>query len=165
MTRLAPLLALAACGTPPPVWSPDAGPCQPYVVPAGTDLAAPTVGFADVVKVFGASCGAAQCHGSTAPKGGVFLGASSAHGADADAIYAALVGVPSGELPRMAFVAPGDPSASYLMHKLDGDQCQFSAECTNGDCAHVMPMGGESTLPLVSRDTIRRWIAQGARRD
>ena len=155
---------LAACGTAPPTWTPDAGACQPYEVPASTDLMAPTVSFkTDVMKVFNTSCGTATCHGSSSsPTGGVFLGASTAQGSDAEAAFAAIVGVPSNELPTMLLVTPGDGSASYLMHKLDGDQCQFEMMCANQDCEVSMPSGAGSVLPVTPRDTVRRWIAQGA---
>ena len=39
----------------------------------------------------------------------------------------------------MPFVTAGDPSKSYLMHKMDGDQCAFDSSCTNGTCGVSMP--------------------------
>jgi hypothetical protein len=58
-------------------------------------------------------------------------------------------------------VTPGDPSNSYLMHKLDADQCQFAAQCVAGDCLKPMPYDVGS-LTTDKRDLVRRWIAQGA---
>ena len=63
----------------------------------------------------------------------------------------------------MSFVTPGDPARSYLMHKLDGDQCQFNTLCTAADCQHAMPSDLEVLIPVAERDIVRRWIAQGAR--
>jgi hypothetical protein len=164
---LATCLLLSACGGDPAGGGGDGGACPPYVVPAGTDLTMPVVSFKnDVMKVFNTSCGLSTCHGSTtAPQGNLFLGAESAMRSDAAAVYAGLVGKASGELPSMPFVTAGDPSKSYLMHKLDGDQCQYDAQCSGGSCMALMPSGGTQPLPVATRDTIRRWIAQGAADD
>jgi hypothetical protein len=158
--RALALVALAACGTPPPVWEVDAGPCQPYVTTA--DMTAPSVSFkTDVMPLFAASCSSSSCHGiSDSPRGNLFLGAELKHGADASQVYAGLV-KPSAQLPEMPFVAASDPSKSYLMHKLDGDQCMFETSCVGGDCQKSMPYD-TAALSADDRDVIRRWIAQGA---
>jgi len=158
------LVLLAACGTPPPQWLPDAGPCVAYAPPGDLDLTTPVMSFqANVMNMLNAHCGSQACHGaSDNPTGGVFLGASAAMGSDATDAFAALVGKPSGELGTMSFVTPGDPARSYLMHKLDGDQCQFDALCSGSDCQHSMPSDLEVLIPASERDIIRRWIAQGA---
>jgi hypothetical protein len=163
MRRLA-LVMLAACGTPPPQWLPDAGPCIAYAVPPSTDLTTPVMSFhANVMNILNKHCGSGMCHGSSdMPTGGVFLGASAAMGADASNAYAAIVGMPSGELGSMSFVTPSDPARSYLMHKLDGDQCMYDAQCTTADCQHSMPSDLEILIPVTERDIVRRWIAQGA---
>jgi hypothetical protein len=157
-------LALVACGTDPPVWTPDAGPCVAYVVPTTTSLTTPTVSFqTDVMKVFNDNCGSSSCHGSTDnPTGSVFLGASTANGSDSATVYTGLVAISSGELHSMNFVTAGDPSMSYLMHKLDGDQCVYEQSCIGGDCMHSMPSDSPVTLAVSTRDIVRRWIAQGA---
>jgi len=62
----------------------------------------------------------------------------------------------------MPLVTASDPSKSYLMHKLDGDQCQYNAECSGQSCLSLMPSGGTQLLPVATRDVVRRWIAQGA---
>jgi hypothetical protein len=131
---------------------------------SGTDLTQPVVSFkTDVMVIFNDNCGSSTCHGTTmSPSGALFLGALSATGGDASAVYAALVGPKSGELLSMPFVTPGDPSKSYLMHKVDGDQCHFDAECVGQSCLAAMPNGGQ-TMPVSRRDTVRRWIAQGAK--
>ena len=155
------LIVLAACGMPPPSWAPDAGDCVQYEIPPGTDLAAPKVSFmTDVMPVLTAHCSSSSCHGvSDGSKGGLFLGDEMKHGADASDVYASLMAT-SGQLTSMAYAKPADPANSYVMHKLDADQCMFSEKCVNGDCAHAMPFDGE--LPVETRDIVRRWIAQGA---
>jgi hypothetical protein len=141
--------------------------CPPYVVPTGTDLMTPVVAFkTDVMKVFNDNCGSSACHGSaSAPTGGVFLGASTANGSDASKVHAAIVGKAGDELTSMPFVTASDPEKSYLMHKIDGDQCQFDAQCADQSCLSEMPSGLGSMLPAQTRDIVRRWIAQGAKND
>jgi hypothetical protein len=63
----------------------------------------------------------------------------------------------------MLRVDPGNPGASWLMHKLDGTQDWFLGVCSGGFCGQQMPLGGE--LPLDVRDTIRFWIVSGAAND
>jgi hypothetical protein len=148
------------------------GGCAPFV--SSADLTAPAVTFAaDVLPVFQRSCGiaGATCHGTPSvasvdmrPYLGNFDG-----GTDAAAVVKGLVGVTSPQDPKLAIVKAGDPAQSYLMHKLDGDQCQFAADCAQGqtqytDCGQAMPYSSP-VLDEGTRDTIRRWIAQGAKND
>jgi hypothetical protein len=129
------------------------------VIPSGTNLNEPTLSFvADIFPIFSANCAFKPCHGSpdAASNQGLYLGGSAGDTARA------LVGVPTRELPSMNFVTPGVPDDSYVMHKLDWDQCQFDSMCTGGSCGANMPLGG-AQLPLIERDAIRRWIAQGAK--
>ena len=72
-----------------------------------------------------------------------------------------MVGVPSTQLPSMALVEPGNPSASWLMHKLDGTQETFAGQCVGGSCGLSMPIRQSQLLPVV-REAIRDWIAAGA---
>jgi hypothetical protein len=88
-------------------------------------------------------------------------------GTDASTVVQGLVGVTSNEDPTMVTVVAGDPGNSYLMHKLDGDQCTLASACASSktqytDCGQQMPY---SSPPLdePTRDIIRRWIAQGAK--
>ncbi|MEX0708022.1 MAG: Ig-like domain-containing protein, partial [Woeseia sp.] len=65
--------------------------------------------------------------------------------------FAALVDVPSIQVPSIDRVEPGEPDNSYLIHKLEGTQ-------SVGD---RMPQGG----PFLDQDTIdmiRTWITDGA---
>ncbi len=158
--------SLQGCSAPvltPPV---DAGveaaaACSAYEVPSSTDLTAPTVSFRnDVTPLFNASCGAATCHGS-ATSARVFLGSNTASTGDPSAIRTGLVGVNSSALPTMPFVTAGDPKTSFLQHKIDGDLCTLAPQCTDGDCGSTMPEG-KPLIAVSDRDTIRRWIAQGA---
>jgi hypothetical protein len=153
----------------------DAGgdaPCTPYT--SSANLTTPAVSFAkDVLPTFQRSCGiaGATCHGTTSvvkvdqrPYLGQFDG-----GTDAAAVVDGLVGVASPEDPSLVMVKAGDPGQSYLMHKLDGDQCQFAAGCAQGqtqytDCGQQMPYSSNA-LDTSTRDTIGRWIAQGAKND
>ena len=80
--------------------------------------------------------------------------------ADAAAVHRDIVGVPSRVLETMPLVTAGDPAKSFLMHKMDGDQCAF--DCGENSCGSLMPEDGSKPLPVLNRDTIRRWIAQGA---
>jgi hypothetical protein len=141
--------------------------CTAYVVPPGTSLTSPAVSFrGDVMKLFNDSCGASSCHGTaSAPAGGLFLGLESARGGDAATVHAGLVGHAAAELPAMMLVTAGDPEHSYLMHKLDGDQCMFTAQCSGGDCMSFMPQGSPQPLAPETRDVVRRWIATGAASD
>jgi hypothetical protein len=68
--------------------------------------------------------------------------------------YANLVNAPSIQLPSMMRVAPGDPSHSYLWHKINGTQAQV------GGSGMIMP----STIPLNAdeKTIFERWIMAGA---
>ncbi|MEO6775680.1 MAG: hypothetical protein ABI467_22150 [Kofleriaceae bacterium] len=159
---LAVLAAFAACGTPPPEWGPDGGTCIAYASDPGFDLTAPMMSFkANVMPVLTASCSSASCHGiANGAQGGLFLGAELAQGTDAAKVFTSLVGPMAGELGTMPYVTASDPDHSFVMHKLDGDQCMLAARCTNQTCNDTMPRDGQ--LPVETRDILRRWIAQGA---
>ena len=153
----------AGCGTDPPSWQIDAGACVGYVVPPTTDLMVPTVSFRmDVMKVFGNRCASTLCHGNPdAPPSGLFLGRPEAMGDDASEVHAGLFEVESREHPGMKVVAMGDAIRSYLIHKVDGDQCLYDTFCVDGDCQRSMPSEG-SVMNEEMRDVLRRWVVQGA---
>ena len=167
----------ASCGT----GGADGGACTPgqtttYVTCA--DLSSPTVSFGrDIQPTFNRSCGIAgsTCHGDPNNNGGtngqIFLGLPDG-GTDAAQVLAAIVGQPSPEDPELNIIQAHSPSDSYLMHKLDDDQCQFAKQCnaTNNPiwsapqgtpCGYGMPYQSP-ILDTTFRDTVRRWIAQGA---
>jgi hypothetical protein len=65
--------------------------------------------------------------------------------------YALLVNVPSVQEPSLLRVEPGDPEASYIVHKIEGRAAQGGR----------MPLNGPP-LPQESIDLIKQWIAGGA---
>lgn len=125
------------------------------------------------MPIFQASCaiGGASCHGdptvvaSSRPFLGYFGNPSDA-GATAS-VRTGLVGVKSSEDLSMNFVTAGDPAQSFLMHKMDGDQCTLIPECMmpgsyRPNCGVFMPYQAASILDVAARDVVRRWIGQGA---
>jgi hypothetical protein len=147
------LFASAACSSDPP-----AGGCKEFA-PAG-DMNTPTASFKDhVYPIFRQSCGlSSSCHGApTTSKGNLYLG--SATETNIAQVRSGLMGKKA-EAIDMNLIAPGDPKNSYLMRKMDGDQCAL--KCKTGDCGRVMPDGSDP-LPEEKRLTIRRWIVQGAK--
>ena len=169
-------IAFAACasaclGCSTGAGQPDAG-CAAYVSTA--DLGAPVVSFAaDVMPIFRASCAlTASCHvdPSSVSEHRPFLGYPNpdAGTLPTKTIVDGIVGVKSDEDLVMDIVAAGDPARSFLMHKLDDDQCTLVNECRMGNsfrpnCGVFMPYQAPNILDVRTRDTIRRWIAQGAR--
>jgi methionine-rich copper-binding protein CopC len=73
---------------------------------------------------------------------------------DADHAYNMLVGVPSVEQSSLLRVDPGNPDASYLVHKIEG---------ASGIDGGQMPLG-ETPLPQATIDAIRQWITHGAQK-
>jgi hypothetical protein len=144
---------------------PDGG-CAPYQVPSSFDPTTPVVSFQNdvVTPIFRPHCGlSAACHQlTTGAVSGLYLGSNATSGsADVAKVYANLVGKPSVDLPTMNLVTAGDDAHSFILHKLDGDQCVFDPQCVDGDCLSQMPQNS-TPLDVPTRDTIRRWIAQGA---
>jgi len=85
----------------------------------------------------------AECHGSGGASAGLRL--------DDGASFAALVDVPSVEVPALNRVSTGDPDNSYLVQKIEG----------TATVGGRMPLGG-ARLPQDSIDLIRSWISAGA---
>ena len=73
----------------------------------------------------------------------------------AAATYAALVNVASIEQPNLLRVKPGDPTDSYVIHKIEG---------LAGITGARMPFGGPY-LSTATMDQIESWIAAGAKND
>ena len=144
--------------------------CAPYQSDA--DSTTPTVSFqADVIPVLERSCGIAgsTCHGTpdvATTQQRPFLGYFDG-GTDAAQVVTGLVGVASSEDPQMPEVTASTPASSYMMHKLDWDECTLAAACAKGqtqytDCGQGMPYSSPQLDPA-TRDIVRRWIAQGAK--
>jgi hypothetical protein len=150
-------------------------PCLPYVSDADLSDAAAPVSFSnDILPVFQNSCGIAgsTCHGAVnieKTQQRPFLGLHDG-GTDASAVVTGIVGVSSNEDPALDIIAPNDVTHSYLLHKVDGDQCTLSAACADAAIANPAFAGCGLQMPYSSppldqatRDTIRRWVAQGAK--
>jgi hypothetical protein len=154
---LSVFLVLVACGESGSESEPRA--CVAHNAPELKSLSTPVASFEnDVAPVLAKSCAFSSCHGSRTPANrGIFLDAKPENIAEVKSALRAN----ARSAPSLSYVAPGDPDKSFLMHKLDGDQCVVSESCTGGDCGKSMPEGNE-LLPESSRDAIRRWIAQGA---
>ncbi len=147
--------------------SSSGGGCAAYQVPSSFDPTTPVVSFQNdvVTPIFRPHCGLSPvCHQlQQGAVSGLYLGSNAATGAaDVAKVYANLVGIPSADLPSMDLVTAGDTAQSFLMHKLDGDQCLFDAQCKDGYCLTPMPQNS-GLLDVPTRDTVRRWIAQGAK--
>ena len=93
----------------------------------------------------GCSCHAGSTHN---PSGFAFDG-------DQQTAYDMLVGAASTQVPSMDRVEPGDSTASYFMHKLDGTHASV------GGSGEQMPRSG-CCLDQAVRDDIRAWIDAGA---
>jgi hypothetical protein len=93
------------------------------------------------------TCAFSSCHGS-ADAGDLTL-------TDAAASYDALVDAPSAGDPAQILVVPGDPDASYLVHKL---------EAASGIVGDPMPPPAGGLEPEKVA-LIRAWIAAGAPND
>ena len=104
-------------------------------------------------EVIAPRCG--SCHGGSGGLTGL---------GDCDTAHANLVNVPSTELLGMDRVEPGDPVDSWLMHKLDGTQGWFTADCEFDFCGSQMPLV-PPLLTTETRDAIRQWITDGAVND
>jgi hypothetical protein len=154
------------------------GGCFDYT---GFDETTPTVTFkADVLPIFQNSCGLSMsCHGANPPTvpSQMFLGPAlpaMASSTDIAAIFAGAVGVKSVDDSDMDIIDPGSPESSFLMYKVDSDPMSVNGvTCSTLTCAAPssatpclsgMPLDGDQ-LSLADRDTIRRWIAQGAKND
>ena len=111
---------------------------------SGGDTGILTPNLASIqANVFTPRCALSGCHsGGSAPQG---------LSLDAGSSFANLVEVVSNEVPSLFRVAPGDPDASYLIRKLQG-QAAVGAR---------MPLIGPP-LPQSTIDVIREWISNGA---
>lgn len=124
----------------------------------------------DVLPIFRNSCGfVGSCHGSPTPPNPrqTFLGPPKLDPdptqAEIDKIFAQNVDVNASQASTMKIVAKGSPQTSFLMHKMDNTLKCADVVCEAG-CGSSMPLAnpilGETDL-----ETVRLWIAQGAKND
>jgi hypothetical protein len=159
------LAGVGACYDPPsehyvpPVCPP---PNRLTVNAAGADVSFTN----DVVPIITFGCAVDTCHGSKG-SGGLKLDdpEKSSNERAAAKIYPQLINQASEAHLTMKRVVAGEPENSFLMHKLDWDMCNFdTATCAHGDCGVGMPQDGE-ILTEAERNTVRKWIVQGAKQN
>jgi hypothetical protein len=172
LVAFVPIAGLTGCSS-PATGGTGAGGCAAYVSTADLSKAVSFKG--EVAPIFQASCatGGMSCHaaGSNPTPMQLFLGGPAM---TPEMVRSRIVGQASGENPRMSLVAAGDPAASFLMHKMDNDQCTLAADCKVSvyataypNCGALMPQPvppatTSDVLPPAQRDTVRAWIKQGA---
>lgn len=103
---------------------------------------------ADLGPIFTAKCNNGFCHNTQ--------NQASALNLELGKAYASLVGVKSKHTACASFdrVAPGSPTTSFLIFKLQG----------NGSCfAGVRMPKGSSALPAAEIQLVRDWISEGAK--
>ncbi|WP_437590444.1 hypothetical protein [Sorangium sp. So ce1000] len=162
---VATAFAGAACGGDDEGPGPAASECFDY---SNFDGATPEVSFeTEVLPIFQGSCSfSSTCHGAeTGSAGFAYLGpklGDQATQAQIDEIVAQNVGVASRASSGMPRITAGDPAHSFLMHKLDDTLSCGDLECAPDSCGVSMPYNSD-LLSSAKRDTIRRWIQQGAK--
>jgi cytochrome c553 len=139
---LAVTFAGAACDEP---LSDVAGP-TPNLVPAFSSIQQEIFNTTD--SSGRAACISCHTDSGRTPAGGLVLLEGRS--------YQALVGQASRFKAGAIFVVPGDPDASYLIHKLDG---------TADIAGSRMPRGTGPFLTSGQMQIIRRWIELGAKND
>jgi hypothetical protein len=127
------LLLIAGCGS-----GTSSGTTSKTTSATGTSLSL------DVQPIFNNSC--VVCH-QGAGQAGLALEPANA--------YKNLVNVASTEAAALKRVAPGDPSHSYLLNKLNGTQVQ------SGGSGAQMPYGAQP-LAAGQISAIQQWIQAGA---
>lgn len=101
-----------------------------------------------VQPILDANCAGSSCHiGNASPPFGLNMTSGQTHGNTVD--------VPSGQVPTMDRIEPGQPDQSYLVHMIQGTFAQV------GGTGPKMPLGAGS-LSQGQIDTIRDWITAGA---
>ena len=132
-------LALSSCGS-----APDVGPSQPRPPGEARSFSALTQ------EIIVPRCATSSCHAGSPPAAFPQL--------DAEIAWAAMVGVPSEQVPVLSMVEPYDPASSYLVLKLRGNAADA------GGVATPMPIG-DAALEESDIAAIEAWIAGGAPND
>lgn len=112
------------------------------LAPGGPMALAPTLASIQS-NVFTPSCAIAGCHGGAGAQQGLRL--------DAGFSAANLINVPGTQDAALIRVIPGNPNASFLIHKLEGTQA-----------VGVRMPAFSPPLAQVTIDVIRQWIQNGA---
>ena len=135
------------------------------------DGMSPKVTFSkDVLPIFRNSCGFSSCHGNASPTESArhYYGPGNSEPTpdmtQITAIFEQSVGKPAVEEPSLSLIEPGKPDKSFLLYKLDGASCASLPCAAKKTCGASMPQSNP-LLAEEKRDTIRRWIAQGAKND
>jgi hypothetical protein len=142
------------------------GACYDYTTFKADD---PLVSFSmQVLPLLRRSCGLSDsCHGAPNPPTpaqhylGPKLTDPEPSASERQTIIDGVVGVGAVKEPTMKVIELGNPQRSFFMYKLDGLSCD-KLTCMGDACGVLMPKGSTQPLPVEERDTIRRWIAQGA---
>lgn len=133
-------------GTPTPTPTPGGTPTPtpvPTPTPTPTPPPAPTLSQIQA-SIFTPSCGGSSCHSGASPQESLNLAAG--------ATWGSAVNVPSMQQGGLSRIAPGNPSASYLVRKLEGGP---------GISGQQMPRGGPFLSPAEIQQ-VRDWITAGA---
>jgi hypothetical protein len=121
-------------------------PKRPPVAGGGKTTGGPVSFASTIAPMLAASCAIPSCHTGSNPSEGLTL--------DADKSYAAIVNVPSLEVPSLKLVTPGKPKASFLLMKVEGTASQGAP----------MPLTG-APLSATQIQQLSDWIAQGAQKN
>lgn len=167
------VFAVAAC----PPWDPDRGTssgsgssssgggedddCFDYT---SFDDTLPVSFKTDVMMILTNSCSKeGACHSlESGPEGQPYFGPASgtATSMDRGKILSQSKGI-AAKKANMLLIDPEHPAKSFWMHKIDHTLGCPDVECAAGGCGEKMPKGAPM-LEQKDRDTVRRWIAQGA---
>jgi hypothetical protein len=152
---------------------------------ASVNLMMPVVSFkTDIMEpIFRTTCNSITCHGVAPamatplyPGAGLYLGPPVSSPAPDAATVTSIVTALKGQsktAPTMKIVEAGNEALSFLIAKIHGcendralactQQSAMLIRCTTSPCGDVMPPVGEPlALTADQKNTIRRWVAQGA---
>jgi len=132
-------LVITACGKLAELPTEPGGPAVEPIDPTATFTRVQT-------EIFTPTCAALGCHDR--------LGRQQDQQLQAGVAYTQIVNHPSGEIPSLMRVAPGDPANSYLYRKITGA----------GITGDRMPQGGPY-LSDAQIKLVRDWIRRGAPND
>lgn len=125
------------------------------------DTAPPDVGTivtrAEVDDIIKLSCAFSSCHGTKPGQGKLFLPAPGSGNWVVE-----VSNVASTAHKTMKRVVPGDPSNSFLIHKMTNGLCALSKDCVNGNCGERMPQANDPLAPDDLKKFIE-WVRQGAK--